>query len=269
MQRLVVAISLFAAGIAGASAADMAVKAPPPVVAPVTSWTGFYVGVNAGYNWGSSDPSTSITCGPAAVGLCYVDAVLTNINLLGANSRFDTRGGVGGVQAGYNWQSGTWLAGVEVDFDAFRSAGSTSVTGPNPPFAGSFLTIATSVRTDWLFTARPRLGVVWNNWLFYGTGGLAVTNLKANWSYFENTASAFESGSVSTTKVGWTAGAGFEAMLPSRWTVGVEYLYVKFDNVSTVSSNMIRRGVPLPDTTFRHSADLQSNIVRVRLNKLF
>jgi len=160
---------------------------------------------------------------------------------------------------------GQWLLGIEADFEYFRSAGSNSVTGPfGQGFTG---TMATSFSTDWLFTLRPRLGVILNNWLLYATGGLAVTNLKASWNFFTAPASVTESVSASETKAGWTVGGGFETMLPGRYTVGVEYLYVKFDNLN-VASVAFEPGLPLTNP-LSHSADLAANIVRLRLNKLF
>jgi opacity protein-like surface antigen len=159
--------------------------------------------------------------------------------------------------------------GVELDFEYFRSAGSKNVASGDLCCAGSSLAIATSVSTDWLFTARPRLGFVQNNWLFYGTGGLAVSRLKASWNFTESSGPSFESASASVTKSGWTAGGGIETALPNNWLIGVEYLYVKFGSISANSTNLVAGGTPIPSEVFSHSADLNANIVRARLSKLF
>ena len=71
---------------------------------------------------------------------------------------FKTRGFTGGTHGGYNYQMGHWLLGVEADFEYLRSAGSNTVTGFVVP--GLPATIATSLGTDWLFTLRPRLGLI-------------------------------------------------------------------------------------------------------------
>lgn len=260
----------FAAFFSGsAAAADMPVKAP--VAAPaaaVFNWTGFYVGLNAGGNWGTSHTSTVIdfvgdffnTCGQICIDL-FAPA--------GNLQSFRTSGFTGGIQGGYNWQFGSFVAGVETDFQYFRSAGSTSVTVPFgiPPFTR---TVNTSISTDWLFTARPRLGVVAaGNWLFYGTGGLAVTELKASWRYSNTIGSAArENASASSTKAGWVAGGGVETALAGNWLVGAEYLYVKFSGVSA-AGNIILNGVASDDILKHNGADLSANIVRARVSRKF
>lgn len=234
--------------------------------APMTpyNWTGWYVGLNAGGNWGRSQTSTTV--GPGAGGTSFGAPAVSGINSIGAPTNFDTDGFTGGIQGGYNYQIGQWLLGVEADFEYFRSAGSNSVTGVVVPgFPGI---IATSVSTDWLFTVRPRLGVILNDWLVYGTGGLAVTELKATWNFVEVFASTAENASASVTKAGWTVGGGVETMLPGKWAIGAEYLYVQFDSASANSFAVNGVGVTLTNT-FSHSTDLASSIVRFRLSKHF
>jgi outer membrane immunogenic protein len=120
--------------------------------------------------------------------------------------------------------------------------------------------------TDWLFTARPRLGAIAGNYLFYGTGGLAVSRLTGTWS--TGVQGTPESASVSTTRAGWTGGGGFEAQLPGRYTIGLEYLYVRFDGISASAHPTTGPGFTLDNVAF-HSAILGANIVRLRLNKSF
>jgi opacity protein-like surface antigen len=71
-------------------------------------------------------------------------------------------------------------------------------------------------QSDWLLTARPRLGFVTsNNWLFYATGGLAVTRLHTDITFDDNNPNVFaeEFGKIDTTKVGYAVGGGIEAPL--------------------------------------------------------
>jgi outer membrane immunogenic protein len=251
---------LFAAGsVAAAFCGVPAIAAPP---APMFNWSGFYMGLNAGGSWGTSNATTDISVPSLAFfGLC--PACLADFAAK-RNQSFNTSGFTGGIQGGYNWQTGNLLAGFELDFEYFRSAGSKIYfAGLQTP--GS---ITTNIKTDWLFTARPRLGVVANNWLFYGTGGLAVTGIRAKWSYFDTTNAPCdcENASVSKTKAGWAVGGGIEAPVSGGWTVGGEYLYVNFGRVSTTGTLLV--GV-IPADTFSHSIDLKSNIVRVRLNNKF
>jgi outer membrane immunogenic protein len=272
IRALTVSALLIAAPLSTASAADMAVKAPP-APAPANSWTGFYIGLNAGGDWGrSNDPTSTTFC---TLPTCYLSAGnVPAVNAAGAQS-INTSGFTGGIQGGYNWQSGSLVAGVEADFEYFRSAGSNSVTAIYPVSAPAAFTINSSVSTNWLFTARPRLGVAANDWLFYGTGGLAVTQLRTKETFTDNCCGGgtgvIGSASVSSDRAGWVVGGGIERMFADRWSLGVEYLYVNFRSISTTSTNLTTVGYVfnVSGTVFSHSANLESNIVRLRLNKQF
>ena len=218
------------------------------------------MGLNVGGNWGTSNATTNVVPGTYLGGCptCVANIVATG------NQSIDTSGFTGGMQGGYNWQSGNLVAGIEFDFEYFRSAGSKSVAGPFTG-GGTTATVSSSMSTDWLFTARPRLGVAATNWLFYGTGGLAVTKLKANWSYSDtlNPGLTTESASATRTKAGWVVGGGVEAALPGNWLIGGEYLYVKFNSVTEAGK------INLVTDVLNHSADLASSIVRARISKKF
>jgi outer membrane immunogenic protein len=256
-----------------AVAADMAVKAPAPP-APILTWAGFYAGINAGGDWGSSSQSLDVTsaggffspgCFPPT-NFCQVNVV--DVRNAGAQ-RLNTSGFVGGGQVGYNWQFGQAVVGIEGDFDYFRSAGRGIKTVPLVAGGAGTVTVTDSMSTDWLFTLRPRLGWAVNNWLFYGTGGLAVSNLKSNWTFLETRFGNTAASSVSDTKAGWTVGAGVETKFAGGWSVGLEYLFVHFDQISaTVPVVLPVGGGPTPQNFF-HSADLESNIVRAKLNYQF
>ncbi len=242
-------------------AADLPTKTPLATPS-VYNWTGWYLGLNAGGNWGSSHSTTNATTSDV---LPYLDmcapGCIRNLAAIG-DQRPNTSGFTGGIHGGYNWQSGSIVLGLEADFEYFRSAGSTVVTGPITPFVNA--TVTSSVSTDWLFTARPRLGFAAGNWLFYGTGGIAVTRIKGSWSYSDtNSALRATSTSAGATKAGWVIGGGFESALPGNWLLGVEYLYVSFGAIST--------SVNITGTTdvLTHSANLQSNIVRARVSRKF
>ena len=123
MKKLALAISIVAFSSATAWAADMAVKAPIPLPAPVNSWTGFYIGANGGWGWSSfdtafvPDPNGAFVAGGDLAGPRFF------------NTR--TNGGVFGGQIGYNWQTGNWVLGVEGDFDV------ASISGTQNSIAGS------------------------------------------------------------------------------------------------------------------------------------
>jgi outer membrane immunogenic protein len=121
------------------------------------------------------------------------------------------KGGFGGGTVGYNWQFGTIVTGVEADGAFGDVSSSTTITG-----------VAVAAKVDALATVRGRVGVAFDQFLLYGTGGLALADAKVS-------ASALGVGiSDSRTLTGWTVGAGVEWMFMPRWSVKAEYLYRSF-----------------------------------------
>jgi len=264
IKPLVVFAALAAASTNSAEAADMAIKARPMTpLADVYSWTGFYVGVNAGGAWGRADTASSTIFAPPAD--YFASAInVAQFNLVGAQ-RDRTSGFIGGAQAGYNWQTGNIVAGIETDFQYFHQAGSGSAAGILPTIPATF-TISQSFSTNWLWTLRPRLGLAANNWLFYATGGLALTNLKANWRFIDNF-NDVETTSLSKTMVGWAVGGGAEYAFSSAWSLKAEYLYLNFGNAQITTSNILDSGFsPVPRQPISHNISLTSNVVRIGLN---
>ena len=164
-------------------------KAPPyaPEVAPLFSWSGFYVGINGGYAWGKADVSNSL-----------------------GSFTTDTQDGwlIGGT-VGYNYQMGNFVLGLEGDFDYALIKGNTTNTGACA--AGSC-----EVKNTWFATARGRVGYAMDRWLPYITGGGAFAGLKVEPS---------TGNSSSSTTTGWTAGAGVEYAFMPAWSAKIEYLY--------------------------------------------
>jgi outer membrane immunogenic protein len=247
-----------------AKAADMATKAPPPMItAPAMSWTGFYVGGNFGYGW--SDPTATFAPNPAPSG-----GGLVGLIGAGAPVSFDMSGAVGGIQLGYNWQVNQhWLVGVETDFDfsGLRGDGSSqNNTSINFPFSST-----ANENIDWFGTVRARLGFLpTNNLLVYGTGGYAHGSVKQNVTYVNNGGNtvadqdgncavgpgACYTGSSSRLANGWAAGGGLEYAFAEHWSVRAEYLYIDLgDNTlteSVPSSNT--PGIPASAITAHYTA---------------
>src|ERR1700744_3656773 len=203
--RIAVLAFLAIAPLSIAGAADMPLKAPPPPPAPVYSWTGFYIGGNAGGDWGSFDPQTSVVFSPIG----YFAATSTPAITAAGSQSIKPSAFTGGFEAGYNRQFTNIVVGLEGDIESFRLKGS-STSGPvvYPCCAPTSFIVSSSASTSWLATVRGRLGVANNNWLFFVTGGAAFTNLSGNFAFSDNFAAAAESGSVSNTKAGFTAGGG-------------------------------------------------------------
>ncbi|MCP3466141.1 outer membrane protein [Bradyrhizobium sp. CCGUVB23] len=263
MKKLLLALAAVTAITGSASAADLApvyTKAP----AAVYSWTGFYVGGNAGGQWGSSDPSTStIYASPGYFGSTSVPA----INAVGAQ-HINSSSVTGGFTAGYNWQVNNAVFGLEGDINYFGFKGSSSGTGTYPCCAPDTFTVNSSVSADWLATIRGRIGFLATpNWLLYATGGAAIADVKANFNFTETFYPATESGTIRDTRVGWTAGVGGEYAVGNGWSLKAEYLYVDLGRATTTSTNIT--GASTSSNVFTHSVDLKSNIVRVGVNYKF
>jgi outer membrane immunogenic protein len=245
MVTTALTVAALSAGIQSASAASA-----------TYNWSGWYLGLNAGGAWGKSDT----TRGNDAT---FVPSYQAIVNGAGTQSQ-SPKGFVGGAQAGYNNQNGMWVVGIETDFQAFGLKNTLNQTNNDPAFPGFPIISSSEIKTDWLFTARPRLGIAQNNVLIYGTGGIAVTKIKFN-QFFNFPGNAItESASVSQTKTGWTFGGGLEWAWMKNWSIKAEYLYVKF---GSVSANGAYTGGQA--ATPIHTADLKANIARIGINYKF
>ena len=245
-----------------------ALSAAAHAQAPAYSWTGPYIGLNAGYGWGNSNVKTSTEFSPVGY---FATTSVTSINHAGSGD-LSPSGFVGGLQGGFNWQIGYFVLGGEADFEYFPLEDSRTV-GPitYPCCAPTAYRLTQKVETDWLFTARPRLGLAFDNWLLYVTGGMAVTNVETRFHFTDTFATANASGSDSDTKVGWTLGGGVEFGITRNWSVRAEYLYVDFGTVSFNSHNLtaFTPSIAFPANQFKHSADLQTHIARAAVNFRF
>ena len=218
MKRFLLASVAFAAfGIATqASAADLAArpytKAPPPMIAAIYDWSGFYIGANGG--WGSSRNCWTATSSlgapvpPTSEG-CH-----------------DATGGVVGGQIGYRWQSGGWVFGVEAQGDWADLRGSNTSLVLLAPFVNR-----TKIDALGLFTGQ--VGYAWNNVLWYVKGGAAVTNDK----YEGLTVGSTVFDRTSETRWGGTVGTGLEYGFAPNWSAAIEYdhLFMGTRNVSFTS----------------------------------
>jgi outer membrane immunogenic protein len=265
MRNALIAGAVVAALVqSSAMAADLSVstKAPPSCL-----WCGFYVGGNAGWAWGSDAVTTTSTF-PAP--FLPVDVAALNT---AASPALSSNGFIGGAQAGYNWQFGRTVLGFEadVDFPSLKNAQAGTFPFPStlpggaagPPTA--FFTTQTSVSTDWLVTARPRVGWTANNWLFYVTGGLAVG--RENFTQTINVLAPFVlTDTFSTTQVGWTAGAGLAAMLNANWSVKAEYFYI---DLGTTAANPGILTPPFAGAGVSSTMHLTTSIARVGIDYHF
>jgi outer membrane immunogenic protein len=203
------AASLMFAG--AASAADMApryTKAPPPVVAPIYNWTGFYVGINGGGGWAHKCWDLFSVAGVAFPARF-------------AEGCHDATGGTVGGQIGYRWQSAAWVFGLEAQGNWADFSGSN--LSNNLAFGSPYIN-RTRVDSFGLFTGQ--VGYTWNAFLGYVKGGAAVTHDKYD-AFTTAPFLAFPAGTAfdtgSETRWGGTIGVGGEYAFSPNWSFGVEY----------------------------------------------
>jgi outer membrane immunogenic protein len=290
MKKIALALFLFATGATHVSAADMPIKALP-LPAPVYKWTGFYVGGNVGYSWGSS--ATTQTFNDSLSG-----ALLSS-----SNSRFDMNGAIGGGQAGYNWQQMNWVFGLETDIQwsgqkgptravcaggtlvaaPFNGACTPGHIGDTAPFNTPGLPVPSDLshNLEWFGTLRGRVGAtITPMMLAYVTGGLAYGEISAtnavsgtnitgqngtNNVILTPVAASFSNRS---TRAGWTIGAGLEGVIGGNWTAKIEYLHMDLGDISAsfVTPITAPSGAPV---AVRYTSHITDNILRVGLNYRF
>lgn len=215
---LAILLCLITAG--SAFAADLPAGPPPPPSAsyrPLAQydWSGFYIGINGGYGFGTT------SWAPATTG------------------NFKTSGALAGGTLGINYQGGPFVFGFEADADWAGFKGSTSTD----PYCMA-LAAACETKQPWLVTARARVGYAISRLLIFGTAGGATGEIRAGF----NPPGKFDT----TNTFGWIAGGGIEAGITENWTVKVEYLYVDLGNGScSTNCGGIPITVPLTESLVR------------------
>jgi outer membrane immunogenic protein len=243
MKRLSLATAAFFSAATMASAADVAVKAPPAAPAPF-NWTGCYFGAEGGGNWGRS---SQVAASSANVGLPIT-------------GDFNLSGGVAGGTVGCNYDISNFVLGIEGDYSWTDTKGSAI---DRPPFG---ITVATTsaTREKWLQTLRGRFGYAFDRFMVYGTGGLATAGTAVD---VTNTLATVTD---TQPRTGWTAGVGGEwAAWTAPWgavTVKAEYLHADFGTKSYVNPPVLTSA---GTTVITRNVMLTNDMVRVGMNLLF
>ena len=207
-------IALCAAG--PAFAADLAprpyVKAPPPMVAAIYDWSGFYLGINGG--GGSSRDCWTATSSNGVA--------LPNVSE-GCHS---ATGGMVGGQIGYRWQAASWVFGVEGQGDW------ADLKGSNPSQI-ALIPYNNQTKVDAIGLLTGQVGYAWDNVLLYVKGGAAVTDNK--YTSFFPVGNVFAAAGVpfnaaTDTRWGGTVGTGLDVSFAPNWSVGVEYDHLFMGN---------------------------------------
>jgi outer membrane immunogenic protein len=260
MKRVAIALLAGVAAVAGlgysASAADLAVKAPPP--APLPSWTGFYLGVHAGAAW---QQAKDVTWFDNNFGI-LAGAVPSPVTISG---RTDL-GGVGGFQMGYNWQTWwpAWVVGVEGDISfaslANHNTQSPAVrpgavgVGPGVGAAFSTTSLQASQNTEWLSSVRGKIGFTgWLNTMFYATGGVAWAQVEHQGSGVFFNGFGDQTQPNHSVRTGWVVGAGAEWMATTNILIRAEYLFYNINDNVTLQAPYLAPGFGSNPPTFAWS----------------
>jgi outer membrane immunogenic protein len=290
MLRRILLASAGAMALTGAAfAADLPSRGPPPVFLappPVINWTGLYVGINAGGTWSSSNTVDTDTVNVFSIGGLNGNIGGDVAALATGDVPVGTSGFIGGGQIGYNYQfANNFVAGIEADIQGVAGASRTDsvaqsiAPGVFIPVTSSSV-ITSSKATDYLGTVRGRLGfTITPTLLVYGTGGLAYGQTNSSTGVVErlgfgDTPAPFGTfGSISNSRVGWTAGGGLEWLFAPNWSLKVEYLYYDLGSVTYALSPLVQFG---GDGTIletigasQSTARFNGNIVRAGLNYHF
>ena len=226
------------------------------------NWTGFYIGGNVGYSWGSASNTATIS------------NLATGAALFTATNRNDVNGVIGGGQIGYNWQVTNWVLGLEADIQGSDEKGSSNFVCLACANDSTNITSALTQRLNWFGTVRGRAGILASpTILLYATGGLAYGELQTGGSITGNNVNgvpvtvAFPG--TSSARAGWTAGAGIEGRIAGNWTAKLEYLYM---DLGSVSAGPIGTTILVPVRTpagASYSSHFTDNILRVGVNYRF
>ena len=231
MRKFAVCIAAFAAIVGTpAFAADMAVKAPPPAAlpaAPAYSWTGCFIGANGGGLWARKNwegrEGNQLTS-------------------------YDVDGGLGGLQAGCDYQTRSpFVVGIQGDYDWVSATGS----GGNLNTTHFYNT-----RIDSLASVTGRVGYAVGQFLGYGKGGVAWERDSYSTSVMANGLIDSQSGN---TRSGWTLGVGGEYAF-TNWLSGfVEYDYYNFGSHADLLNTRT-------DSPFVFTIKENKNVVKAGLN---
>lgn len=265
-------LRLFVAVVAAASLA----LAHGASAAEVSSWSGWYGGVNVGGAWSDVSKSRAFNTPNCLPGSNCFAPQQANMNSISPD--LNAGNFTGGVQAGYNWSFGQFVAGLEADLnylDYNKTVVATrSWPGGGPGFSVKTATSTDSITAHWVGTLRPRIGyLVTPQMLLYATGGLAFSDQK-----YSNATTIFATGqgantgiynSSATKEVGTVVGGGIEYAWSRNMTVKAEYQHLWFNNPNAVGGNTAPQATDLTNSSLVASPKVQMDIVRVGANWKF
>jgi outer membrane immunogenic protein len=191
-------------------------------------WSGLHVGITGGGAFDGHDP-----------GFSYENVDAASQAVLPHGADLTSKGGLVGGEIGYDIETGGWVFGVEGDVSWTNFGDSTTrIVEENTSIGLPPLTFATNYKMDWISTVRGRIGIPFDDFLIYGTGGLAVGDVSMNTTVTVGDPPMGQlAGSKNETKAGWTLGGGAEYALCENITVKAEALWFDLGSISLNASN--------------------------------
>lgn len=234
------------------------------------NWSGSYLGVHGAHTSAQTRLSTTtefVDPGYNLLAGTYFQASSVNsiaaVGLGAASSNAVSTG----LTWGRNWQSGARVSGFEVDLGSMNLRSARSAGAVYPCCAPAAYQLRQSIETDWMLTARGRIGHASHRSLIYATAGLALVRLNVDARFSDNDPAARASTSLSTSRWGWAFGVGYEHGFDDGWSARAEVLHLELGHVSSTSNNLVNTAGAFPADAFTTRARLSANQFRVGLNK--
>lgn len=264
MKKIMTAValsSLVALSAHAAKSAPYIAPAAQPAPAPQAefNWTGFFLGINAGYGWGQEN-----------LDKVYVEDGGFNATIYGKDLVTDAspnfNGWFGGGQVGYNYAfEKVGLLGLEADIQGSGFESDYKAI-PGSDFDG----FTAESEMNWFGTIRGKLGVFYGDVLFYATGGFAYGGQEVSvYNQYDQVAPETIKTTDNVTRTGWTAGAGIEAVIYGQLTAKAEYLYISFGEETYDLDETATANTPSVWPTQTATADNHINSFRLGLNYHF
>jgi outer membrane immunogenic protein len=238
----------------------------PSIDTTYEAWNGLYVGGSLGGVWARSALRTTVALGSTD---SYLDASSIPVIDTVGRQRAQRGGPMDVLLTGYILQRGPWVAGLEADFGYLDLSGQSTGSAIYPCCAPTGFSMSRGLRSNWLATVRPRIGMTHAGLLFFLSGGMAVSDVRTRFAFTDDNSYATASGTISHTPIGYAVGGGVAAKLGGHWAITADYLLVNLGTVSGSSANLLTTYGPSPENRFHYSADLRENLVRLGVNYRF
>jgi len=203
-----------------ALAADVVYEEPAaPIVelAPAYTWTGFYVGGQAGaaFNSDAGDVRFNPATGTVQQGTAFS----------GGSGSSNDAAFIGGVHVGYDYQINNFIVGAVADINYIDASSDNAFAITTPAGTDAF---GVSQNIDYVGTVRAKVGVAMDRFAVYATGGFAYADTSVDFVTPQNlraTNGFVRTVDSSSDDTGYAVGGGVDYLVTQNFSLGLEYLY--------------------------------------------